>query len=163
MLSLHEKIVKNESEVGKMSLYEVGRMCMKIAGRDAGRTCVVVEVVDDRFVVIDGDVRRKKVNVKHLEPLADKVELKDKASHEEVKTVFGKLSLTVWEKKSKKSVERPKKQKKQKVKAEKPKKVKKEAKKAEVKKEAKPEAEKKSVEELVETKEKHSEATEKKE
>ena len=123
-----------------MTLYEIGRMCIKIAGRDAGRKCVVVEVVDDRFVVIDGDVRRKKVNVKHLEPLAETVELKDKASHEEVKTVFEKLSLIVWEKKSKKATERPKKQKKQKVKAEKPK----------AKKEAKPKVEEKPVEKLVE-------------
>ena len=167
MLSLYEKSVERESEVDKMTLYQVGRMCMKIAGRDAGRKCVVVEVVDERFVVVDGDVRRKKVNVKHLEPLADKLELKSKASHEDVKTAFNKLSLTVWDKKSKKVPARSKKQKKKKVSAEKPKKVKKETKKAEVKKEAKPAAEK-SVEELVEPKaeakvENPSEVTEKKE
>tara|TARA_Y100000310_G_scaffold329367_1_gene399055 strand:- start:633 stop:1079 length:447 start_codon:yes stop_codon:yes gene_type:complete len=148
-----------------MTLYEVGRMCMKIAGRDAGRKCVVVEVVDDRFVVIDGDVRRKKVNIKHLEPLADKIEIKDKAAHADVKTAFDRLGLTVWEKKAKKVPARQKKQKKKKVVAEKPKKAK-ETKKAEAKEEVKPAAEEKSVEDLVEGKPKAepvSETTEKKE
>ena len=60
-----------------MSIYEIGRVCVKIAGRDAGRKCVVVEAVDDKFVTVDGNVRRKKVNIKHLEPLADVLEIKD--------------------------------------------------------------------------------------
>lgn len=97
-----------------MSLFDVGRLCLKIAGRDAGRKCVVVEKVDEHFVVIDGDVRRKKVNIKHLEPLNKKIELKNKASHAEVKSAFEKLGLAVWEKKSKKATERPKKLKKKK-------------------------------------------------
>ncbi|MBT4804796.1 50S ribosomal protein L14e [Candidatus Woesearchaeota archaeon] len=92
-----------------MSIYEIGRICVKIAGRDAGRKCVVVENVDDKFVMIDGNVRRKKVNIKHLEPLAETVEIKDKASHEDVKAAFDKLGLAVWDKKSKKPTERPKK------------------------------------------------------
>jgi large subunit ribosomal protein L14e len=121
-----------------MSIFEVGRMCIKIAGRDAGRRCIVVERVDDIFVVVDGETRRKKVNIKHLEPIAQTVEISDKASHEEVKKVFSELGLKVWEKKSKKPTERPKKQK---VKKEKPvkkgKAVKKEAKVE--KKETKPE------------------------
>ncbi len=49
-----------------MSIFSVGRMCVKIAGRDAGRKCVVVEQLDDVFVLVDGNVRRKKVNVKQL-------------------------------------------------------------------------------------------------
>ena len=95
-----------------MSIFAVGRLCIKIAGRDSNRQCVVVEQIDDRFVVVDGNVRRKKVNVKHLEPLSKTVEIKDKASHEDVKKAFDKLGLPVWEKKSKKPAERPKKQKK---------------------------------------------------
>ena len=98
-----------------MSLFEVGQLCLKLAGRDAGRKGVVVEAIDERWVLIDGDLRRKKVNIKHLEPLAEKIELKNKASHEEVKKAFEKLSLGVWEKKSKKSAPRPRKLKKKKV------------------------------------------------
>jgi large subunit ribosomal protein L14e len=100
-----------------MSLFNVGRLCVKLAGRDAGRKCVVVEQVDKTFVVVDGNVRRKKVNMRHLEPLTEMVEIKDKASHADVSSAFNKLGLDVWERKSKQVAERPKKQKVKKVKA----------------------------------------------
>lgn len=100
-----------------MSLFEVGRLCVKIAGRDAGKTCVVVEELGHSYVVVDGATRRKKVNVLHLEPLADTVKLKAKASHDDVAKAFEKLGLSVWETKPKKAAPRPKKQRKQKVKA----------------------------------------------
>jgi large subunit ribosomal protein L14e len=90
-----------------MSLYEVGRLCLKIAGRDAGKKCVIIENVDDTFVFVDGATRRKKVNIKHLEPLAVTVEIKEKASHEDVKSAFEKLEIEVWDKKSKKVADRP--------------------------------------------------------
>ncbi len=124
-----------------MSIYEVGRLAVKIAGRDAGKTCVVVEKVDNNFVLIDGSTRRKKVNVKHLEPLDKVVELKDKASHEEVKKVFEELKLPVWDKKSKKVAARPRKQRKVKEKKEESKV--KEVPKKEQETEAKPKAESK--------------------
>ena len=90
-----------------MSIFDVGRMCVKIAGRDAGRKCVVVEKVDTQFVVVDGDVRRKKVNTKHLEPLETTVDLKGKTSHADVKASFSKLGLPVWETNAKKVAPRP--------------------------------------------------------
>ncbi len=90
-----------------MNIFDVGRVCVKIAGRDAGRKCVIVERVDSHFVVVDGDVRRKKVNVKHLEPLETTVDLKSKAGHVDVKTAFTKLGLAVWETKAKKVAPRP--------------------------------------------------------
>ena len=84
-----------------MSIFDVGRLCLKIAGRDAGRTCVVVEPIDNTFVLIDGDVRRRKVNVKHLEPLPEMMAIEKGASHEKVSTEFKKLGLPVWETKPK--------------------------------------------------------------
>ncbi len=90
-----------------MSLFDVGRICVKLAGRDAGRRCVVIEKVDVQFVVVDGDVRRKKVNVKHLEPLDRTVELKAGATHEVVKAVFKKLGFSVWDTNPKKVAPRP--------------------------------------------------------
>ena len=115
-----------------MSIFEVGRLCVKIAGRDAGRTCVVVEAMGNGYVVVDGDVRRKKVNVRHLEPLDRTVELKAKADHAVVAKAFEKLGLSVWETKAKKAAERPKRMKAKKEapvveKKAKPKKVKAEA------------------------------------
>ena len=90
-----------------MSLYDVGRICMKIAGRDAGKACVVVETLNNNFVMIDGQTRRRKVNVKHLEPVNKSIKIKAKASHAEVKTAFTKLGLKVLETKAKKAGEKP--------------------------------------------------------
>jgi large subunit ribosomal protein L14e len=93
-----------------MSLYEVGRLCVKLAGRDAGKRCVVVEQVDKQYVLVDGATRRRKVNINHLEPLAQVLDVKS-GSHADVKTAFEKLGVTVLETKKKESKERPKKQK----------------------------------------------------
>ncbi len=79
-----------------MSIFNVGRLCVKIAGRDAGRKCVIVDTLDAHYVVVDGDVRRKKVNINHLEPLAEVVELKAGARHEDVQALFVKRGLSVW-------------------------------------------------------------------
>jgi large subunit ribosomal protein L14e len=102
-----------------MALFEVGRLCVKLAGRDAGRKCVVVEQLDETYVLIDGATRRKKVNLKHLEPLAETIELNSGASHEEVKDVFKKLGLEVFDSKPKQTPQRKKHLKKVKDKTEK--------------------------------------------
>lgn len=56
-------------------IFEIGRVCVKLAGRDAGKYCVIVENIDDTYVLIEGDTRRKKCNVSHLEPLNMAVEI----------------------------------------------------------------------------------------
>ena len=101
-----------------MSIFEVGRLCVKIAGRDAGRTCVVVEKVSNGYVIVDGNVRRKKVNIRHLEPMDKTVNVKSKASFADVKKEFEKEGWSVWETKAKQTVERPMRHKKVKAKAE---------------------------------------------
>lgn len=64
---------------------EVGRVCVKIAGREAGKKCVVVEKVDDTYVVVVGKgVKRRRCNLKHLEPLPLKLDLPPGAGDEEV-------------------------------------------------------------------------------
>jgi large subunit ribosomal protein L14e len=68
-------------EVEKM---EIGQVCVKIAGRDAGSICLVIDTIDHNFVVVDGQCRRRKCNIKHLEPLEKRIEIKRNASHEEV-------------------------------------------------------------------------------
>ena len=89
-------------------MFEIGRLCVKIAGRDAGRKCVIVDIVDSNFVVIDGDVRRKRCNVKHLEPLETKLEIAKNASNEEVASVFKKRKISVWSTKARQKTEKPK-------------------------------------------------------
>lgn len=80
---------------------EVGNVCVKIAGRDAGLKGVIVEKLDTNFVIIDGQVRRRKCNLKHLEPLNEKLDIKNKASHADVVKAFKKLSIEIKETKPK--------------------------------------------------------------
>jgi large subunit ribosomal protein L14e len=64
-------------------MYDIGRVCLKIAGRDAGKYCVIVDEKDQR-VVIDGQTRRRTVNPLHLEPTAETVDIKKGADHDSV-------------------------------------------------------------------------------
>ncbi|MBI2523411.1 50S ribosomal protein L14e [Candidatus Woesearchaeota archaeon] len=93
-------------------MIEIGRLCVKLAGRDAGLKCVVVDILDDKFVLIDGETRRRKCNILHIEPLKDVLKIKKKASHEEIKKEFEKLGLKIRETKPKQKTERPRKKRK---------------------------------------------------
>jgi large subunit ribosomal protein L14e len=68
---------------------EVGRICVKLVGREAGRKCVIVDLVDKSFVLVTGPtsvtgVRRRRVNIGHIEPTQDRIEIKRGVSDEEV-------------------------------------------------------------------------------
>ena len=72
-----------------MPAVEVGRICIKMAGRENGKKCVIVDVMDKSFVLITGPkkvtgVKRKRVNINHLKPLGDRLDIKRGASDEEV-------------------------------------------------------------------------------
>ena len=95
-------------------MFEVGRVCLKIAGRDAGKKCVIVDVLGEGMVLVDGETRRRKVNVKHLEPLEKVVKIKKGASHDEVKAALEQEGIKVRETKAKEKKEKPKKVKKEK-------------------------------------------------
>jgi large subunit ribosomal protein L14e len=59
-----------------MPAIEVGRICVKLAGREAGEKCVIIEVIDDKFVEVVGtSVKNRRCNVKHLEPLDETIEV----------------------------------------------------------------------------------------
>ena len=88
-------------------MIDIGRICVKIAGRDAGKKCVIVDVLDDTFVMIDGETRRRKCNILHLEPLDQTVELKKNAPHADVAKAFEKLGYPVHATKAKKAGKRP--------------------------------------------------------
>lgn len=95
-------------------MIEIGRLCIKTAGRDAGLKCVIVDVLDNKFVLIDGETRRRKCNILHLEPLKDSIKVKKNASHEDIKKEFEKLGLKVRDTKPKQKTEKPVKKKKEK-------------------------------------------------
>jgi len=113
-------------------MIEVGRVCIKLAGRDAGREAIIVDILDGNFVLIDGNVRRRKCNIMHLEPTKMLIKINKKASHDTIKEEFLKQNMGVWETKSRKTSDRPKKQRKVKIKE-----VKSEKKKAPLKKDLK--------------------------
>jgi large subunit ribosomal protein L14e len=78
-----------------MSVYDIGRVCVKTMGREAGNHCVVVDIVDKNYIIIDGlKVRRRRVNYKHIEPLKDVIEIKKGASHADVEAAIKKAKLT---------------------------------------------------------------------
>jgi large subunit ribosomal protein L14e len=122
-----------------MSIFNKGRICVKIAGRDAGLKCVVVEEVDNAFVVVDGQTRRRKVNVSHLEPLDQTLDVKG-GSREDVKAAFKTIGIELVDKKSRVSKPRIKKQKVNKKASKKTAKVDKKTEKKEAKSEKKAEA-----------------------
>lgn len=86
---------------------EIGQVCVKIAGRDAGKKCIVVDILDAQYVLIDGQTRRRKCNVKHVEPLPQLAKIKKNASRAEVVKELKRLNIEVTETKPKKSGERP--------------------------------------------------------
>jgi large subunit ribosomal protein L14e len=79
-------------------MLEVGRVCMKITGREAGKFCVIVRKIDKTFVEVTGPkvltgVKRRKANITHLEPLPYVLEIKENASDEEVIEAYKKAGL----------------------------------------------------------------------
>jgi len=72
-----------------MPAIEVGRVCVKVAGRESGRKCVIVDVMDKSFVLVTGPkkvtgVKRGRANINHVAPLEDTIQIKRGASDEEV-------------------------------------------------------------------------------
>jgi len=72
-----------------MPAIEVGRICVKLTGREAGRKCIITDIIDNNFVLITGPkkvtgVKRRRANVNHIEPLQDKIKIKRGASDKEV-------------------------------------------------------------------------------
>jgi len=77
-----------------MSVYDIGRLCVKTMGREAGYYCVIVDIIDKNYLLIDGlKVRRRRVNYNHIEPIADVLDIKKGASHEQVVAAIKKAKL----------------------------------------------------------------------
>jgi large subunit ribosomal protein L14e len=72
-----------------MPAIEIGRICVKLVGREAGSKCVIVDIMDKSFVVITGPktvtgIKRRRANINHIEPLQDKIAITRGASDEEI-------------------------------------------------------------------------------
>lgn len=83
----------------KLPAIEVGRICIKIVGRESGKKCAVVDIVDKNFILITGPktisgIKRRRVNINHVEATQNKINIKRGATDEEVIEVLkatGKL------------------------------------------------------------------------
>jgi len=113
---------RNNKEGKKMSKDIIGRVCIKLTGREAGKKCIIVDKLESSFVLIDGNVKRRKCNISHLE-LTDKIlKIKKKDSTEAVQKAMKEAKIKVTTKKGKEAKPKPKKIRKTKIKPEKTKK-----------------------------------------
>jgi len=96
-------------------MVEVGQICKKIAGREKGRYCVVVKI-DGKFAEISGIkkygmCKRRRCNIKHLNPTKFKIQLKGEKQEEVERSlsesgIIKKLSLIKERKKAKKIIKK---------------------------------------------------------
>ncbi len=82
-----------------MVAIEVGRICVKTAGRETGKRCVIVDVIDKNYVLITGPksltgVKRRRTNVDHMQATEEKIELKRDATDEDVLKALEKAKKT---------------------------------------------------------------------
>lgn len=86
-----------------MVTLECGRVCLKIAGREAGKYCAVIKPAgkskeEKSFVVVTGPklltgVKRRRCNIEHLEATEHLLEVKEDATDEEVIAAYDKAGL----------------------------------------------------------------------
>ena len=72
-----------------MPAVEVGRICVKTVGREAGKKCIIVDLVDKNFTLITGPktvtgIKRRRSNINHLEITTEKIDIKRGATDEEI-------------------------------------------------------------------------------
>lgn len=72
-----------------MTAIQIGRVVVKTNGREAGKKGVIINIIDQNYVLLTGpksvtSVRRRKCNIKHLEPTEKIVSVKRDATDEEV-------------------------------------------------------------------------------
>ncbi|MBO3770102.1 MAG: 50S ribosomal protein L14e [Thermoproteota archaeon] len=75
-----------------------GRICVITRGRDKGKKCVIVGLVDDSNVLITGPkelngVKRGKKNIIHLYPLNETIRIRANAKDETVLSAIEKSGL----------------------------------------------------------------------
>ncbi|MBI4894502.1 MAG: 50S ribosomal protein L14e [Candidatus Aenigmarchaeota archaeon] len=82
-----------------MASLQVGRVCMKVAGRESGGYCVFLKSEGPSFGLVTGPkiltgVKRRKSNVSHLEPTQYMVDVSENSTDEQVIAALDKAGLT---------------------------------------------------------------------
>lgn len=86
---------------------EIGQLAIKIAGREAGKECIIVDVINNTSVLIDGNVKRRNCNIRHLELSSKIADVKKGASTEQVKEALKNFGIEVKEKTAQKEEKKP--------------------------------------------------------
>jgi large subunit ribosomal protein L14e len=70
-------------------MIDIGRIVVKTSGREALKKAVVVDIIDKNYVLITGPpklsgIKRRRVNVNHIEPTNKKLDITRKATDADV-------------------------------------------------------------------------------
>ncbi len=81
-----------------MTAIQIGRVVVKTNGREAGKKGVIINLIDQNYVLLTGpqsltSVRRRKCNIRHIEPTDKVVSVKRDATDEEVAAAIEAGSL----------------------------------------------------------------------
>lgn len=81
-----------------MTSISIGRVCVKLAGRNAGKYCIITKIINDTFVEITGPkklngIKTKRCNVQHLEPLEFLLNIKENATEAQIEKELQRLKL----------------------------------------------------------------------
>ncbi len=75
-------------------LLDIGRVCVKVVGHEADKKCVIVDHSGENFVVVAGPhVKKRRCNIRHLQILPQKLDVKKGASEQEVADALLKAGL----------------------------------------------------------------------
>ncbi|MCW4039243.1 MAG: 50S ribosomal protein L14e [Candidatus Bathyarchaeota archaeon] len=81
-----------------MATIQIGRVCLKTQGREKGRRCIIADIIDKNFLLITGPpkisgVKRRRVNVKHIQPLEHVIDINRGMSDEEIEDMITQSDL----------------------------------------------------------------------
>ena len=72
-----------------MKAIDIGSVCVKTMGREAGRRVVVLEAIDKNTVVVQGLlVRKRKCGIAHLFPMGKKVSVTKNMTQKELRDIL---------------------------------------------------------------------------
>ena len=82
-----------------MVAFEIGRVCIKTAGREAGKYCTILNKENNSFVLVTGPrlltgIKRRRCNVNHLQPTDHKLDIKENTTDEDVIAAYDKAGVT---------------------------------------------------------------------
>ncbi len=81
-----------------MTAIQIGRIIVKTNGREAGKKAVIVDLINQNYVLVTGpkeltSVRRRKCNVMHLEPTDKLVSVKRDANDDDVSAAINEAGF----------------------------------------------------------------------